>query len=407
MNVVITGMGAVSSLGIGVDVMFDALRENRSGAKHYPEWEKYNGLFSHVGAPAPDCDLQHIARSARRTMSRMSEMAVVATLEALHEAKLEVGGARLTPRVALCIGSTTGSPLHMEINFKKLFDRGGPEGQLSTTMFKVMNHTVVSNVASALAFFGPAQGPAAACATAAQAIALGWELLQTGLYDIIIAGGADELHHTVAATFDTVLAASRAYSHCPEEASRPFDSTRDGLVVSEGAGIVVLETEHSAQRREVPELAHLLGGFSVCDGTHMSQTQADSMALTMRETLSRAQISAEQVDYVNAHATSTVLGDHEEAKAIAEVFGAQTPVSSLKGHFGHAMAACGALEVIACIKMMQSQLLLPTRNLKSIDPGCGAIRHVLTQEHAHLRTVLSNNFGFGGMNATLVLRKPQ
>src|SRR5687768_7175514 len=212
MKTYITGMGSISLLGTNVESMFSALLENKSGVRHFPEWEKYKGLFCHIGGPAPAYDIMKIPRTARRTMSRMSEMSVLATIEALGQADLQVGSGKSTPRVLLCLGSTTGSPENFETYFKKLFDRGGPEGQMGTTFFKVMNHSVVANVAASLEFKGPVFSPSSACATSAQAMILGWEMLQSGLYDIVIAGGADEIHYTSCAVFDIVMAASRGYN---------------------------------------------------------------------------------------------------------------------------------------------------------------------------------------------------
>ncbi len=403
MKVYVTGMGVMSSLGNGVHSMFQSLLENKSGIKHFPDWQKYNGLHTHLAAPVPEYDITQIPRAARRTMSRMSEMAVLATLEALHQAKLKIGDHQYTPRIAICMGSTTGSPEMMEAHFKKMFDRGGPEGQLGTTFFKVMNHTIASNVASALGFYGPALGISSACATSSQAMILGWELLQTGLYDIVIAGGADELHYTGAAVFDIVQAASRGYNDRPNKASRPFDQARDGLVISEGAAVLILESEKSVLNREAKKLAEFRGGMYMCDGTHMSQPQKLSMVQTMKEALSRAELTAADVDYVNAHATATIQGDQEEAKAIAELVGNNVPVSSLKGHFGHSLAACGAIEAIASIKMMHENTLISTRNLDEVDPECAGILHLRENKKMSIKTVLSNNFAFGGINSSLLL----
>ena len=403
MKVFITGTGAVSSLGVGSNTLFHHLLENHSGVKYFPEWEKYKGLHCFLGAPAPAYDISKISRAARRTMSRMSEMATLAALEAAAEAKLQFGNHAFTPRIALCIGSSTGSPDNLEVHYRKLFEREGPEGQLGTTFFKVMSHSVMSNVAAALEFYGPATAPSSACATSAQALGLAWELLQTGLYDIVIAGGADELHYTGVSVFDTVMAASRGYHATPELASRPFDAERDGLVVSEGAGIVILETEESVKRRGAEKLAELKGAFYTCDGTHMSQTQADSMAETMKFAMERAKVSPSEINYVNAHATSTLMGDQEEAQAIFDAVGGSVPVSSLKGHMGHSLAACGALEAIACVKMMQNRVLIPTRNLTNIDPRCAKIRHLQKVEKTEIKTILSNNFAFGGINSSLIL----
>ena len=383
--------------------MFTSLLENRSSIRRYPEWEQYKGLGTHLGAPVPEYDISRIPRTARRTMSRMSEMAVVATGEALQMADLPIGNHVDTPRVLICMGSTTGSPDTMETYFKKLFERGGPEGQFGTNFFKVMNHSVAANVAAALGFRGPVMAPSSACATSAQAMIMGWELIQSGMYDIVIAGGADELHYTSAAVFDIVQAASRGYNDRPEQASRPFDQARDGLVVSEGAGVVILESEESARKRGVRTHAEFLGGSYFCDGTHMSQSNASAMSEVMKTALSRAGIRSSAVGYINAHATGTLQGDAEEAKAIGEVFGDQVPVSSLKGHFGHSLAACGAIEAISSIKMMEERVLIPTRNLTVIDPSCSQILHIQEKRSIRTEVVLSNNFAFGGMNTSLLL----
>jgi len=405
MKVFITGMGAVSSLGNGVDTMFGSLLENRSGIRQYPEWAQYKGLGTLLGAPAPAHDITRIPRAARRTMSRMSEMAVLATTEALQMADLPIGDHVSTPRILLCMGSTTGSPETMELYFKKLIERQGPEGQLGTNFFKVMNHSIAANVASALGLRGPVMSPSSACATSAQAMIMGWELIQSGLYDIVIAGGGDELHYTSAAIFDIVQAASRGYNDRPDQASRPFDEARDGLVVSEGAGVVILESEESVRKRGVRAHARFLGGSYLCDGTHMSQPNASAMIEVMNASFDRAGIRASDVDYVNAHATATVQGDAEEAQAIGSVLGDQVPVSSLKGHFGHSLAACGAIEAICSVKMMQNEVLIPTRNLENVSPSCSQVLHLQEKRPARTKVVLSNNFAFGGMNTSLLLSR--
>lgn len=403
MRVFITGMGVVSSLGVGVESMFKSLLENRSMIQKFPEWEKYNGLGAHLGAPAQAYDISKLPRSARRTMSRMSEMASAATIEALQMADLSVGNQESTPRALICMGSTTGSPDTMETYYRKLFEKGGPEGQMGTNFFKVMNHSVAANVASALGFRGPVMSPSSACATSAQAMIMGWELIQSGLYDIVIAGGADELHYTSSAVFDIVQAASRGYNDRPEQASRPFDKLRDGLVVSEGAGVVILESEESAERRRVKPRAVFRCGSYHCDGTHMSQSNAQAMSEVMGRCLERGGATVGEVDYINAHATGTIQGDAEEAQAIAAMFGSNVPVSSLKGNFGHSLAACGAIEAICGIKMMEDGVILPTRNLHEIDPSCSQVMHVQEKLEKKPKLILSNNFAFGGMNTSLLL----
>jgi 3-oxoacyl-[acyl-carrier-protein] synthase II len=333
----------------------------------------------------------------------MSEMACLATLQALNQAGITLIEHEATPRTLLCLGSTTGSPINLEAYFKKFFERHGPEGQMGTSFFKVMNHSVTANVAAALGFHGPAFSPSSACATSAQAMIMGWELIQSGIYDTVIAGGADELHHISCAVFDTVLAASRGYNSTPTLTPRPFDLKRDGLVVSEGAGIIIMESESGMKRRNAKPLAEFKGGAYLCDGRHMSQSSEGNMIDVMTTALERSKINASEVQYVNAHATGTIQGDVEEAKAIGKVVGSNIPVSSLKGHFGHSMAACGTLELISAVKMMEKSVLIPTRNLDQIDPACSDILHVQARKDFPFGTFMSNNFAFGGINTSLIV----
>lgn len=407
MRVFISGMGALSSLGNDVESYFTGLREGRSGVRHFPEWEKYNGLFCHLGAPVGDYDVSKLPRTVRRSMSRLSEMGALAALQALAQADFQPGPSLNSVNSMLIMGSTTGSPFTMETYFRKLHERGGPEGQLSTSFFKVMNHSVAANVAAAIEYQGALLSPSSACATSTQAMILGWELIRSGQYDVVIAGGADELHYTSTAIFDIVMAASRGYNQRPNEASRPFDKDRDGLVVSEGAGVVIMESERHLLERKARPLAEFLGGSYLCDSSHMSQSSAPAMIKTMRAALKRAGVPSNDVDYINAHATGTVQGDQEEAKAILEVFGGDVPVSSLKGHIGHTLAACGALEVIASVRMMQEDLLIPTRNLDAVSSDCAGVRHLQEPLNRTIRKTLSNNFAFGGMNTSLLVSRAQ
>lgn len=404
-KVFITGMGAMSSLGNNVETMFEGLLENKSGVVQMPEWKKYKGLNTFLSAPVPKYESKSIARSARRTMSAMSEMATIATIEALAQAGITLSNKTDLSRAVMCMGCSGGSPETFEDYFRKLIERGGPEGQMGTTFFKVMNHTVPTNVAAALGFEGPVFSASSACATSAQSMILGWELIQSGLYDVVIAGGADELHYTTAAVFDVVFAASRGYYETPEKAPRPFDKDRDGLVVSEGAGVVILESEKSVMKRGAKPLAIMEAGAYICSGAHMSQNNAAVMERVMRATLERAGLESNRIEYINAHATATKQGDQEEAEAIGQVFGKTVPVSSLKGHMGHSLAACGALEAIASVKMMEKSILIPTRNLDHIDPACDQIQLLQHRLSKPIQTVLSNNFAFGGINTSLILSR--
>lgn len=408
MKVYITGMGAMTSLGMNVETTFENLKAGATGVQTIEDWKQYNGLHTQLGAPVGAYDVSKLPRTVRRAMSRMSEMGALAAMEALEQAGLRTPEKKdelNSTRSMLILGSTSGSPQTLELYFKKLFEKHGPEGQVSTSFFKVMNHSVAANVAAALDYQGPLLAPSSACSTSSQAMILGWELIKSGMYDVVIAGGADELHYMSAAIFDIVMAASRGYNDRPSIASRPFDRDRDGLVVSEGAAVVVMESERHLAARGGKPLAEFSGGAYLCDSSHMSQSSTPTMIKTMNEALTRAGLSRKDVGYVNAHATATVHGDEAEVKAISEVFGADVPVSSLKGHFGHTLAACGTLEAIAAVKMMEAGLLIPTRNLDNVSPDCEGVLHLKRLTERPVRHVLSNNFAFGGMNTSLLVSK--
>lgn len=393
----------MSSLGNTPNSMFSSLLENRSAVKLIEEWSHLQGLHCRLGAPIIPYDKSSLPRMARRTMSTMSEMAALASLQALELAGLTI--ADLDPeRSIVSMGSTTGSPATMEEYFQKLSSNIGPLAKSGTAFFKVMSHSVASNVAVALGFSGAVVSPSSACATSAQAAIMAWEQIQSGLYDIAICGGADELHFLSAVVFDSVYAASRGYHDTPTLTPRPFDKKRDGLVVSEGASIVILESERSLEKRGGKSLGEFVSGAYLCESSHMSQSNSQQMSRVMNMALNRGQLSKDQIEYVNAHATGTLQGDAQEALAIKNVFGSNVPVSSLKAHFGHSMAACGVGEIIATLKMMESSTLIGTRNLEEVAEECSGINHLLKNTKSNFNLALSNNFAFGGINTSLIIK---
>lgn len=403
-RVFVTGMGVISSLGNSPRELFDALLADRTGVRRMDGWDQYVGLKSFVAAPALPYDAESIDRSVRRTMSPMSTMGLLAARQALAQAQVSCGDAT-SARMALCLGSTTGSPQGMSAFFKKMLENGGPRGQLGTAFFRVMNHSAAANIAIGLGFRGAVSAPSAACCTATQALAMGWEMLQTGLYDVVIAGGTDELDFTSASVFDIVGAASTGFNDSPTATPRPFDRRRDGLVVSEGAGILVLETEEHALRRGARPLAELTSGAYLCDGKHMAHPDEHATAELMRSTLARARLEADAIDYVNAHATATLVGDLEEIRATHAVFGEGVKVSSLKGHLGHALAACGAIETIACIEMLHTQTLIGTRNLEEPDPELPPVQLLQGARKSRVNRIMVNNLAFGGISASVIVSR--
>jgi 3-oxoacyl-[acyl-carrier-protein] synthase II len=402
-RVVITGMGINSPIGNSIEEVQASLLEGRSGITAVPEWRSVRGLKTLVAGRVTGLDPKTIARTFRRTMGPVSVLAAFAARDALAQAgiarEMLAGG-----HAGVAFGSTIGSPAVLQQFFGD-FAVGGIEGQEGTMFMKVMSHTVAANVAAMLDVRGRLLATCSACASSAQAIGAGFEAVQEGREDIMICGGAEELHATTAGVFDILSAASRGYNDAPSRTPRPFDRDRDGLVVAEGAGAVVLEDYDHAVARGARIYAEVLGYATTCDGANMALADADGMAACMKEAIRSAGIAPEDLDYVNAHATGTVAGDAAEADAMRRVVGAGVPVSSTKGYTGHTLAACGAMEVIFSALMMDEGFITPTLNLDNVDEACGGLAHVRSILRKDVRLVLSNNFAFGGVNASLVLAR--
>lgn len=403
-RVVITGMGAVSPFGRGVGTMADSIIEGKSGVRRVPELELYQGLGSLVAAPVEGIDPKIIPRKHRRTMSPMSVYATLAAEEALLQARLDKGHCT-GGDMGVAIGSSVGSTISTQQSYSDFFNFNSLEKMRSTGFFKIMNHSCAANVSHALGITGRVLAASSACSTSCQTIGYGAEMVAFGRQEIMVCGGAEEYHPLITATFDIMNASSRAFNRHPERTPRPFDRDRDGVVCADGCGIVILESLDSARRRGVPVLAEVAGFATVSDTTNMVNPSADFMEICMRKALEDAGLTPDRVDYINAHATGTDQGDRAESDAVASVFGPRTAVSSLKGHMGHTMAASGALEIVALIEFMKRGCIPPTLNLENVDPECAGIRHVTAVEFQETNWALKNNFAFGGVNSSIVLRR--
>jgi 3-oxoacyl-[acyl-carrier-protein] synthase II len=403
-RVVITGLGAVSPFGNGVPDLMKGIREGRSSVRRMEGWERYAGLRSLVGAPADMRDEKRIPRQKRRSMGRMSVFAAQAADEALADAGVVLADED-PRRIGCVIGSTMGSAKSINDAFELML----PDkdlGRLNSTMFfQCMSHTAAVNVAQYLELGGVVMAPAAACASALHALGAGFDQIRLGRQDLLLCGGAEELHPTVTGSFDILYATSAGYNDRPHETPRPFDSERDGLVCGEGSGILVLENYDRAVERKARIYAEIAGFSTTASGLHVSRSNRDSMIDCMRQALGEAGIRPDEVDYINAHATATVQGDREEAEAIRELFGMSAPVSGLKGYLGHTLGASGAIELAASLKMMEEGVIYPTLNLRSVSPECGGIFHVTRPLPKKVATILKNGFAFGGINAAVVCKK--
>jgi 3-oxoacyl-[acyl-carrier-protein] synthase II len=402
-RVVITGIGVVSPFGNGVTALMKGLEEGRSAVRRMEGWEQYSGLHSLVGAPVDMRDEKLIPRQKRRSMGRMSIFAAQAADEALGDAGIVL--ANEDPWRAGCvIGSTMGSAKSINDAFEIMLPKKDLSQLNSTMFFQCMSHTAAVNVAQYLGLNGSIMAPAAACASALHAISIGYDLIRLGRQDLLLCGGAEELHPTVTGSFDILFATSTHYNDAPQRTPRPFDKERDGLVCGEGSGLVVLEDYERAVKREARIYAEIVGCSTTASGLHVSQSNKESMVVCMRQALNSANVNANEIDYINAHATATLQGDQEEAEAVRDIFGPAVPVSSLKGNIGHTLGASGAIELAASLRMMEQGVIYPTHNLETVSPECGGIHHVTQPLRRTVKTMLKNAFAFGGINAALVCK---
>jgi 3-oxoacyl-[acyl-carrier-protein] synthase II len=403
-RVVITGIGLASPIGNDLASVSRALQSGTHGVRAMPEWEGIAGLSARVAAPV-DVDLSGLPRKRVRAMGRVALLSTYATARAIEDAGLAPESLS-SDRTGLCYGSTQGSTADLEIFCRSMFEKHGIEGATGTSYLKFMSHTCAANLAQYFAITGRVVPTVAACASASQGIGLGYEMVAAGIQDVMLCGGAEELHSLHAAVFDLVYAASNGFNESPSLTPRPFDERRDGLVIGEGAGTVVLEELEAAKRRGAHIHAEVVGFGMSCDGTHVTAPSSVGMSKALRLSLESARLNADQIDYVNAHGTGTELGDIAESLATEDVFGSRIPFGSTKSYTGHTLGACGAIEAAFCVAMMRDGFLAPNRNLDRVDPRCGKVDYLMGDpRRVQTDVVMSNNFAFGGINTSLILRR--
>jgi 3-oxoacyl-[acyl-carrier-protein] synthase II len=401
-RVVVTGMGIVSPLGADLDAVEVALRENRTGVRRMKEWSGVGHMLTQLGAPADTPEIARLPRKVARLMGRVSLLATVATERAIAEARID-SAELASGKIGVAHGSTHGSSSVNEEWVKKLFEQHGLLGLSATSYLKFMSHTTAANLAVHFGIRGRMMTTCAACVSASHAIGYAFEAIRSGTVDAMICGGSEELHFTHAGVFDVMHATSSRYNDEPDRSPRPFDRDRDGLVVGEGAGTFVLEELGRARALGKTIHAEVLGFATNCDGESITSSSRESMRTVMELALADARRSATDIGYVNAHATATDIGDIHESQATHDVFGDGVPVSSLKGHMGHTLGACGAIEAALAIRMMNRGFIVPTRNLDNPDPRCAALDYVRgAPRNVRFDAFLANKFAFGGINTSLV-----
>ncbi len=400
-RVVITGLGIVSSIGNDREAVVDSLRAGRSGVRFSEEYREL-GFRSQVHAPL-EVDIEgQIDRKLRRFMGDAAAYAWLAMRDAIADSGLGPEAVS-SPRTGLIVGSGGASTASVVEAADTLRSRGvkriGPYG-----VTKTMSSTTSAILGTAFGIKGVGYSISSACSTSAHCIGHAAELIQMGKQDIVFAGGGEELHWSMSCLFDAMGALSSKYNETPEKASRPYDADRDGFVISGGGGVVVVEELSHALARGAPIYAELVGYGATSDGYDMVAPSGEGAVRCMQQALATVE---GPIDYINAHGTSTPVGDTKELEAVREVFGEQVPViASTKSLTGHALGAAGVHEAIYSLLMLQEGFIAASANIDKLDPqaeGLPIAREKI--EPAELTQVMSNSFGFGGANATLVFRK--
>lgn len=404
-RVVVTGCGVVSPIGNSVNELTDALVRGRHGIRFMPEWDAIPDMQSRLGGAVSGLDLMsHYPRRKRRTMGLVALYATYATEQAVAQAGIP-SEVLTSGRCGLAYGSTTGSSQALEDFCGPLFTQHTMRGLDSSAYLKFMTHTCAANLASTLGIRGRVIPAISACTSGSQSIGFAYEAIKFGLQDAMIAGGAEELHYATAVTFDLLMATSIRYNERPDRSPRPFDTQRDGLVVGEGAATVILESYEHAKARGATILAEIVGYGTNCDGLHMTAPREEGMRAAMELSLADAKAHPTDIDYVNAHGTGTEVGDIAESQATHSLFQREVPISTLKGYMGHTLGACGAIELVSCIQMMREGFLAPNRNLDEVDPRCAKLGYLREPVRRSPRMIMTNNFAFGGVNTSILLKR--
>ncbi|KAF1699391.1 beta-ketoacyl-[acyl-carrier-protein] synthase I [Pseudoxanthomonas jiangsuensis] len=405
-RIAITGMGIASCLGNDLDTVSAALRESRPGIRTLPDSVE-RGLRSQVGGPV-DLDLDAaIDRKLKRFMSDAAAYSYVSLRDAIADAGLDE--ARVShPRTGLIAGSGGGSS-HWQVEAADLLRERGVRKVGPYMVPRTMCSTVSANLATAFKIKGLSYSIGAACATSAHCIGAAADLIRHGAQDIVFAGGGEDLDWTMTVMFDAMGALSSAFNDRPEAASRPYDADRDGFVIAGGGGMLVLEDWDHAVARGARIHAELVGYGVTSDGADMVAPSGEGAVRCMRmalEGLDGAGLGQRKVDYLNTHGTSTPLGDITELKAVREVFGADVPpLSSTKALSGHSLGAASVHEAIYCLLMMRDGFIAGSANIDRLDPGAEGFPIMRESREAQLDLVMSNSFGFGGTNGTLVFAR--
>lgn len=403
-RVVITGLGIASPLGSTLDSAFNRLKTYKNCVQVWEKLTEYDRLNTSLGAPVVGFEVPcHFTRKVTRTMGRISVMAVKTAEDALTDANLL--GDEIVKTAGVSYGSSMGS-MDALLDFYSMCIDKKVKLLNSGSYIKMMPQTAAVNISLYFKTNGRLIPTSTACTSGSMGIGYAYEAIKDGYQNIMIAGGAEEIHPTQVGVFDALYATSTK-NKTPELTPRPFDKERDGLVIGEGAGTLILEEYESAIKRGAKIYAEIVGFATNTDGDHITNPNKDKMADVMKLALNSANLNPSDIGYINAHGTGTINGDIAESKAVEDVFGKNNvPISTIKSYTGHTLGACGAIEAILSIMMMKNKWFSPNLNLKKVDENCGELDYIMNEgRNLDVDYIMTNNFAFGGINTSLILKR--
>lgn len=403
-RVVVTGMGGVTSLGDDWHIIRGNMQAGKTGIRRMDSWDFYDGMNTRLAGPVEGFDVDtRYPRKALRSMGPVSKMAVYATEMAIESAGLTDNPILKSGKMGVAYGSSFGSTKPV-LAFTDLIRDGHSRDLSATSYVKMMGHTTAVNIGVFYGLSGRVIPTSSACTSGSQGIGYAFEAIRYGMQDLMVAGGAEELCPTMAAVFDTLYATS-VRNDTPHLSPRPFDRDRDGLVIGEGAGTLILEEYDHAKARGAPIFAEIVGFSTNSDGRHITNPTQATMEIAVQGALDDAGLTSGDIDFISGHGTATEQGDIAESHATRAILGNAIPFHSLKSYFGHSLGACGAIEAWLGIEMMREGWFAPTANLENVDEACADIDYVMVEgRNIEVRHLMSNNFAFGGINTSLIFR---
>ena len=404
-RVVVTGMGIASPLGCDVDLAYNKLKKYKNCVEYYKILDEFQNLNTRLAAPVKDFVIpEHYNRKVLRTMGRVAIMSTATSEIALKDAGLLGDEIISNGQTGVSYGSSSGS-LESIIDFYTMQVEKKVRCVNSGSYVKMMPQTTTVNISLYFKTKGRLVPSSTACTSGSMGIGYGYEAIKNGYETIMIAGGAEELHPSHIAIFDTLYATSLK-NNTPELSPSPFDKDRDGLVLGEGAGTLILEEYEHAKNRGAKIYGEIIGFGTSTDGAHITNPTHETMGMALELAIKDAGISPDEIGYINAHGTATIQGDIAESRATYDVFKRKVPVSSLKSYTGHTLGACGAIEAMLSLKMLNEGWYAPTINLNNVDENCAPLDYITGKgRNIDTNIIMSNNFAFGGINTSLIFKK--